>query len=217
MTTMSMKIHLTPIRHKGSTRITIHTGTDTALLIRSGFKRSKPVLLFQCVSCLCAEHIHTFLHIPFIFPHSWCLMRLAMVQLVLVNLRSFFPMAGYDLLGKYSQHTLRCHHPPIFYTFITLFQICLPAPPSVTLRWKRCNAGSRCCRKGCRSLGAPLSNTSQLPSRMKRLVPPCWDTRPCMNHQTPHSGADIGSLTQICYRGRRHVIPNRQGDKCCFW
>ncbi|XP_029686148.1 dmX-like protein 1 isoform X2 [Takifugu rubripes] len=30
--------------------------------------------------------------------YSWCLMRLAMVQLVLVNLRSFFPMAGYDLL-----------------------------------------------------------------------------------------------------------------------
>ncbi|CAG09601.1 unnamed protein product, partial [Tetraodon nigroviridis] len=30
--------------------------------------------------------------------YSWCLMRLTMVQLVLVNLRSFFPMAGYDLL-----------------------------------------------------------------------------------------------------------------------
>uniref|UniRef100_A0A3B5LTZ7 Dmx like 1 n=1 Tax=Xiphophorus couchianus TaxID=32473 RepID=A0A3B5LTZ7_9TELE len=28
----------------------------------------------------------------------WCLMRLAMVQLVLVNLKSFYPMAGYDLL-----------------------------------------------------------------------------------------------------------------------
>lgn len=27
-------------------------------------------------------------------------MRLAMVQLVLVNLKSFYPMAGYDLLGK---------------------------------------------------------------------------------------------------------------------
>ncbi|KAI3372724.1 hypothetical protein L3Q82_023186 [Scortum barcoo] len=29
--------------------------------------------------------------------YSWCLMRLAMVQLVLVNLKSFYPMAGYDL------------------------------------------------------------------------------------------------------------------------
>jgi len=35
------------------------------------------------------------------FPPSWCLMRLAMVQLVLVNLKSFYPMAGYDLLGKH--------------------------------------------------------------------------------------------------------------------
>lgn len=34
-------------------------------------------------------------------PSSWCLMRLAMVQLVLVNLKSFYPMAGYDLLGKH--------------------------------------------------------------------------------------------------------------------
>nr|XP_054587570.1 dmX-like protein 1 isoform X2 [Nothobranchius furzeri] len=30
--------------------------------------------------------------------YSWCLMRLALVQLVLVNLKSFYPMAGYDLL-----------------------------------------------------------------------------------------------------------------------
>ncbi|KAL3062730.1 hypothetical protein OYC64_002514 [Pagothenia borchgrevinki] len=30
--------------------------------------------------------------------YSWCLMRLAMVQLVLVNLKTFYPMAGYDLL-----------------------------------------------------------------------------------------------------------------------
>ncbi|KAB5567511.1 hypothetical protein PHYPO_G00233610 [Pangasianodon hypophthalmus] len=30
--------------------------------------------------------------------YSWCLMRLTMVQLVLVNLKSFYPMAGYDLL-----------------------------------------------------------------------------------------------------------------------
>uniref|UniRef100_A0A3Q2TP24 Dmx like 1 n=1 Tax=Fundulus heteroclitus TaxID=8078 RepID=A0A3Q2TP24_FUNHE len=30
--------------------------------------------------------------------YSWCLMRLAMVQLVLVNLKSFYPLAGYDLL-----------------------------------------------------------------------------------------------------------------------
>ncbi|MEQ2298063.1 hypothetical protein AMECASPLE_001282, partial [Ameca splendens] len=30
--------------------------------------------------------------------YSWCLMRLAMVQLVLVNLKSFYPMVGYDLL-----------------------------------------------------------------------------------------------------------------------
>ncbi|CAG5924332.1 unnamed protein product [Menidia menidia] len=30
--------------------------------------------------------------------YSWCLMRLAMVHLVLVNLKSFYPMAGYDLL-----------------------------------------------------------------------------------------------------------------------
>ncbi|XP_061623672.1 dmX-like protein 1 isoform X4 [Phyllopteryx taeniolatus] len=30
--------------------------------------------------------------------YSWCLMRLAMVQLVQVNLKSFYPMAGYDLL-----------------------------------------------------------------------------------------------------------------------
>lgn len=30
--------------------------------------------------------------------YSWCLMRLAMVQLVLDNLKSFYPMAGYDLL-----------------------------------------------------------------------------------------------------------------------
>ncbi|XP_041643935.1 dmX-like protein 1 isoform X1 [Cheilinus undulatus] len=30
--------------------------------------------------------------------YSWCVMRLAMVQLVLVNLKSFYPMAGYDLL-----------------------------------------------------------------------------------------------------------------------
>lgn len=27
-------------------------------------------------------------------------MRVAMVQLVLVKLKSFYPMAGYDLLGK---------------------------------------------------------------------------------------------------------------------
>ncbi|XP_066499855.1 dmX-like protein 1 isoform X2 [Hoplias malabaricus] len=30
--------------------------------------------------------------------YSWCLMRLAMVQLVLVNLKSFYPVAGHDLL-----------------------------------------------------------------------------------------------------------------------
>uniref|UniRef100_A0A8C5GTE0 RAVE complex protein Rav1 C-terminal domain-containing protein n=1 Tax=Gouania willdenowi TaxID=441366 RepID=A0A8C5GTE0_GOUWI len=30
--------------------------------------------------------------------YSWCLMRLTMIQLVLVNLKSFYPMAGYDLL-----------------------------------------------------------------------------------------------------------------------
>uniref|UniRef100_A0A8B9KQK6 Dmx like 1 n=1 Tax=Astyanax mexicanus TaxID=7994 RepID=A0A8B9KQK6_ASTMX len=30
--------------------------------------------------------------------YSWCLMRLAMVQLVLVNLKSFYPMAGHDLM-----------------------------------------------------------------------------------------------------------------------
>ncbi|KAK1801253.1 hypothetical protein P4O66_022937 [Electrophorus voltai] len=30
--------------------------------------------------------------------YSWCLMRLAMVQLVLVNLKSFYPIAGHDLL-----------------------------------------------------------------------------------------------------------------------
>ncbi|KAJ7994355.1 hypothetical protein DPEC_G00265000 [Dallia pectoralis] len=30
--------------------------------------------------------------------YSWCLMRLAMVQLVLGNLKSFYPMAGYDLI-----------------------------------------------------------------------------------------------------------------------
>ncbi|KAK7934261.1 hypothetical protein WMY93_005157 [Mugilogobius chulae] len=30
--------------------------------------------------------------------YSWCLMRLAMVQLVLFNLKSFYPIAGYDLL-----------------------------------------------------------------------------------------------------------------------
>lgn len=29
-------------------------------------------------------------------------MRLAMVQMVLANLRSFYPMAGHDLMGKYS-------------------------------------------------------------------------------------------------------------------
>lgn len=42
------------------------------------------------------------------FPPSWCLMRLAMVQLVLINLKSFYPMAGYDLLGK-----LELHNTPI--------------------------------------------------------------------------------------------------------
>ncbi|XP_042617430.1 dmX-like protein 1 isoform X3 [Cyprinus carpio] len=30
--------------------------------------------------------------------YSWCLMRLAMVQLVLFNLKTFYPMAGHDLL-----------------------------------------------------------------------------------------------------------------------
>uniref|UniRef100_A0A672KKH7 Dmx like 1 n=1 Tax=Sinocyclocheilus grahami TaxID=75366 RepID=A0A672KKH7_SINGR len=30
--------------------------------------------------------------------YSWCLMRLAMVQTVLVNLKTFYPMAGHDLL-----------------------------------------------------------------------------------------------------------------------
>ncbi|XP_061585398.1 dmX-like protein 1 isoform X2 [Cololabis saira] len=30
--------------------------------------------------------------------YSWCLMRLTMVQLVLINLKSFYPVAGYDLL-----------------------------------------------------------------------------------------------------------------------
>lgn len=54
MTMMSMKIHLIPTRHKGSIQITIHTGTDKVI-------QSKPVLLFQCVSRLCAEHILTFL------------------------------------------------------------------------------------------------------------------------------------------------------------
>lgn len=33
-------------------------------------------------------------------------MRLAMVQLVLVNLKSFYPMAGYDLLGETYTHPL---------------------------------------------------------------------------------------------------------------
>ncbi|TNN59137.1 DmX-like protein 1 [Liparis tanakae] len=32
------------------------------------------------------------------YEDVWCLMRLSMVQLVLVNLKSFYPMAGYDLL-----------------------------------------------------------------------------------------------------------------------
>lgn len=35
-------------------------------------------------------------------------MRLAMVQLVLTNLKSFYPMAGYDLLGKHKKK----HHTP---------------------------------------------------------------------------------------------------------
>ncbi|XP_059910483.1 dmX-like protein 1 isoform X3 [Gadus macrocephalus] len=30
--------------------------------------------------------------------YSWCLMRLAMVQLVVINLKSFYPMAGHDLI-----------------------------------------------------------------------------------------------------------------------
>ncbi|XP_036382466.1 dmX-like protein 1 isoform X2 [Megalops cyprinoides] len=30
--------------------------------------------------------------------YSWCMMRLAMVQMVLVNLKTFYPMAGHDLL-----------------------------------------------------------------------------------------------------------------------
>nr|XP_061804527.1 dmX-like protein 1 [Nerophis lumbriciformis] len=40
--------------------------------------------------------------------YSWCLMRLAMVQLVLVNLKSFYPMAGYDLLDLPAGSPL-CH------------------------------------------------------------------------------------------------------------
>uniref|UniRef100_A0A8C5CXB7 Dmx like 1 n=1 Tax=Gadus morhua TaxID=8049 RepID=A0A8C5CXB7_GADMO len=32
------------------------------------------------------------------FSYSWCLMRLAMVQLVVINLKSFYPMAGHDLI-----------------------------------------------------------------------------------------------------------------------
>ncbi|XP_019742626.1 dmX-like protein 1 isoform X1 [Hippocampus comes] len=40
--------------------------------------------------------------------YSWCLMRLAMVQLVLVNLKSFYPMAGYDLLDLPGASPL-CH------------------------------------------------------------------------------------------------------------
>uniref|UniRef100_A0A672ISD4 Dmx like 1 n=1 Tax=Salarias fasciatus TaxID=181472 RepID=A0A672ISD4_SALFA len=36
--------------------------------------------------------------LEFVLNRFWCLMRLAMVQLVLVNLKSFYPMAGYDLL-----------------------------------------------------------------------------------------------------------------------
>ncbi|XP_037115641.1 dmX-like protein 1 isoform X2 [Syngnathus acus] len=40
--------------------------------------------------------------------YSWCLMRLAMVQLVLVNLKSFYPIAGYDLLDLPGASPL-CH------------------------------------------------------------------------------------------------------------
>lgn len=42
-------------------------------------------------------------------PCSWCLMRLAMVQLVLFNLKTFYPMAGHDLLGN-EPLGLQCTH-----------------------------------------------------------------------------------------------------------
>lgn len=73
----------------------------------------------ECVySCFCFSSFHLWsfkfsLLRPLLklwhvsFPPSWCLMRLAMVQLVLVNLKSFYPMAGYDLLGN-CENTLHC-------------------------------------------------------------------------------------------------------------
>lgn len=67
---------------------------------------------------------------------SWCLMRLAMVQLVLVNLKSFYPMAGYDLLGKHwnttrtlwctnLQNVDKCRHISHCLSYLILLPSCL--------------------------------------------------------------------------------------------
>lgn len=47
-------------------------------------------------SIIFSQLVYTSLCILF----SWSLMRLAMVQLVLQNLKTFYPMAGHDLSGK---------------------------------------------------------------------------------------------------------------------
>lgn len=112
MTRMSTKMRLTPTHRKESIQITIPTGRDTGLLTSPQFKLFL-VNLYSCLVLLCMSASLFFLHIL----NSWCLMRLAMVQLVLVNLRSFFPMAGYDLLGKYT-NKYSFNPPPSIYNFI---------------------------------------------------------------------------------------------------
>lgn len=54
------------------------------------------VIYFQIMLCFCCNLIKC----QNSSVLSWCLMRVAMVQLVLANLKSFYPMAGYDLMGK---------------------------------------------------------------------------------------------------------------------
>lgn len=60
------------------------------------------------------------------------------------------------------------------------------------LCWRRCSGGSRCCRKGWRSSGAPLPSISPPTSMMKlpHLAPPSSGTKPYLKHQIPLSGIE---------------------------
>lgn len=97
---MDMKTCLTPTLQKENIQTTIHTGKESSektlnQTMTSHIMYLEEAFVFSCVVKLSISFMMTSSH------PSWCLMRLAMVQLVLVNLKTFYPMAGYDLLGKH--------------------------------------------------------------------------------------------------------------------